>query len=184
MNFGTLKNIFVETLIESYTSDNKNGKELYKKFLKTIKESETLKTAFIVFKNIENKTIPSEVKAIEYLKESISLFDNFRGEKSLTTECKKLETLLESYGIDYKSKEVKKLHENLQNLITTQKSVYTLNKLQESKDILNLLEDEDFDISDLTQDELQDLSEKIKLVETSFPNSSSLKKVKNLLQNI
>lgn len=50
---------------------------------------------------------------------------------------------------------------------------------QESKDILNLLEDEDFDISDLSQDEVQDLNEKIKLLETWFSKSSSLKKVKS-----
>jgi hypothetical protein len=134
MNFGTLKDIFVEKLIESYTTDDNSGKELYKKFLKTLKESETLKTAFIVFKNIETKTIDNNVSAIEYLKESVSLFDNFRGQKSLTSETNKLIKLLESYGVDYKNKTTKKLHKDLQNLITSPKNVYTLNKLQESKD--------------------------------------------------
>ena len=105
MNFGTLKDIFVESLIESYTSEDNKGKILYKKFLKTLKESETLKTAFIVFKNIENKTITNEIKAIEYLKESISLFDTFRGEKSLIKECEKLESILEYSGVEYKNKE-------------------------------------------------------------------------------
>jgi len=136
MNFGTLKDIFVETLIESYTSEDKKGKILYKKFLKTLKESETLKTAFIVFKNIENKTFVNEANAIEYLKESVSLFDKFRGEKSLPKECEKLKSLLESYGIDYKGKEVKRIHTDLQNLITSPKNVYTLDKLQEAKDSL------------------------------------------------
>ena len=56
MNFGTLKDIFLEKLIESYTSEDTLGKDLYKKFLKILKENETLKTSFIVFKNIENKT--------------------------------------------------------------------------------------------------------------------------------
>ena len=60
MNFGTLKDIFAENLVNSYISENKDGKNLYKKFLQIIKESDTLKTAFIVFKNIENKTIDSE----------------------------------------------------------------------------------------------------------------------------
>ena len=134
MNFGTLKDTFVEILIESYTSEDKKGKLLYKKFLKTLKESETLKTAFIVFKNIESKTITNEVRAVEYLKESVSLFENFRGKNSLVKECEKLQSLLESSGIDYNNKETKKIHKDLQNLITSPKNVHTLNKLQEAKD--------------------------------------------------
>lgn len=154
MNFGTLKDIFVESLIESYTSEDNKGKILYKKFLKTLKESETLKTAFIVFKNIENKTITNEIKAIEYLKESISLFDTFRGEKSLIKECEKLESILESSGVEYKNKEVKKLHKDLQNLITTPKNVYTLDKLQESKEgLVNWLTSEKELVNESEEDE-------------------------------
>ncbi len=138
MNFGTLKDIFTEKLIESYSSEDetlkKHGKDLYKKFLKVIKESETLKTAFIVFKNIENNTIKSEVSATEYLKESISLFDVFKGKNSLNFEIEKLTSLLESKGIDYKSKEVKTVHKDLQNLITSPKNVHTLTKIQEAKE--------------------------------------------------
>lgn len=133
MNFGTLKDIFVEKLIESYTSNDDKGKKLYKNFLKTLKESETLKTAFIVFKNIENKTIESEVSANEYLKESVSVFDKFRGKKSLNSEIEKLTTLLESQGVEYKHLKPKTLHRDLQNLITAPKNVYTLDKLQEAK---------------------------------------------------
>ena len=136
MNFGTLKDIFVERLVESYTSEDKSGKDLYKNFLKLIKESETLKTAFIVFKNIENNTIKSEFGATEYLKESVSLFENFNGDKSLDKETKKLISLLESYDVDYKNKEVKTIHRDLQNLITSPKNVYTLPKIQEAKENL------------------------------------------------
>ena len=138
MNFGTIKDIFTEKLIESYSSESdksiNEGKVLYKKFLKTLKESETLKTAFIVFKNIENNTIKSEVSATEYLKESISLFENFKGKKSLNSEIGKLTSLLESNNIDYKGKEVKTIHKDLQNLITSKKNVHTLTKIQEAKE--------------------------------------------------
>jgi len=134
MNFGTVKDIFVEKLVESYTNGDDKGKKLYKNFLKLIKESETLKTAFIVFKNIEDNTFKSESSAIEYIKESVSLFDNFKGEKSLNSEIEKLTSLLESYDVDYKNKKVKTIHKDLQNLITSPKNVYTLNKLQESKE--------------------------------------------------
>ena len=79
MNFGTLKDIFLDKLIESHTSDEKTGKSLYKNFLKILKESKTLKTAFVVYKNIEGKTIKSEALANDYLKENISFLNNFRG---------------------------------------------------------------------------------------------------------
>jgi len=138
MNFGTIKDIFTEKLIESYSCEDEilkqHGKDLYKKFLNTLKESETLKTAFIIFKNIENNTIKNELSATEYLKESISLFDVFKGKDSLNHQINSLTNLLESKGIDYKNKEVKKVHKNLQNLITTPKNVHTLNKIQEARE--------------------------------------------------
>ena len=34
MNFGTVKDIFVEKLVESYTNGDDKGKKLYKNFLK------------------------------------------------------------------------------------------------------------------------------------------------------
>ena len=58
-------------MIESYSSEDetlkKHGKDLYKKFLKVIKESETLKTAFIVFKNIENNSHMYFVHSYEFI---------------------------------------------------------------------------------------------------------------------
>ena len=135
MNFGTVKDIFTLKLIESYSSEDdvliEYGKDLYKKFLNTIKESKTLKTAFIVFKNIETKTLSSEISANEYLKESIKLFKN---KKSLTKEINKLTNLLESNGIDYKDSKTTKLHIDIQNLITSPTNVGTLQKLQEARE--------------------------------------------------
>lgn len=133
MNFGTLKDIFLQQLIESYTGKNEYGKELYKKFLSTLKESETLKTSFIVFKNIEEKTINNEINAVEYLKESISLFDTFKGKNSLKSEIKKLTSLLDEHGVNYNDTPTKKIHESLQSLITTKKEVSNIDLIQEQK---------------------------------------------------
>ena len=98
MNFGTIKDIFVDKLIESYTSEDvllmERGKNLYKNFLKELKESETLKTAFIVYKNIEDKTIKSESLANDYLNENLSFLQKFKGDKSLKIQTKKLISLL------------------------------------------------------------------------------------------
>lgn len=52
---------------------------------------------------------------------------------------------------------------------------------QESADILSIFEDEEFDINDLSPEELQDYKEKIGLLEQWFPKSSTLKKVKQYL---
>ena len=136
MNFGTLKDIFTEKLIESYLNQEDSGKILYKKFLKTIKESETLRTAFIVYKNLEGKTIKNELSASEYLKESISLLNNFRGEKSLVSESKKLVSLLKENGIDTSSRVTKEIHKSIQELITTKKTASTIDKIHESKDFV------------------------------------------------
>lgn len=149
MNFGTIKDIFTSILVESHLTNNKEGKKLYKNFLKLLKENETLSTAFIVYKNIEGKTIKNEILATEYLKESISIFDKFRGEESLPTQTKKLLSLLEDYGIDYKSKETKPLHESLQTLILTKKDISNLDFIHEHKsNIVNWLTSDKEDISE------------------------------------
>jgi hypothetical protein len=153
MNFGTLKDIFTEKLIESYVSGDKSGKDLYKKYLKILKENETLRTAFIVYKNLETKTIKSEIAANDYVKETVSLLENFRGEKSINYQVKKLTNLLEKSGVDVSSFKTKELHESIQNLITTKKSVSTIDKIHESKNfVVNWLMSEKEIISETKDD--------------------------------
>ena len=107
MNFGTIKDIFTNKLIESYVSGdsnlNEHGKKLYKSFLKELKENETLRTAFIVYKNIEEKTIKNESLANDYLKENISFLNKFRGDKSLVSQTKKLVKILEDKGFNFEN---------------------------------------------------------------------------------
>lgn len=50
---------------------------------------------------------------------------------------------------------------------------------QESKDIINMFDDEEFDVSDLTPAELQDLQERVTQLEKWYPKSPSLKKIKS-----
>jgi hypothetical protein len=133
MDFGTIKNTFTQTYIDSHVNEDSKGKELYKKFLEMLKESETLKNHFIVYKNIETKTIETEVGANEYLKESLSLLEG-----DVLSECQKLINLLKENEIELV--EPTKLHESLHTLLTTEKSVKTLDTLHESKtNIINYL---------------------------------------------
>jgi len=131
MDFGTLKNIFTKILIESHIKGDKKGKELYKKYLKIIRENEALRSHFIVYKNIETKTITSDNEASNYLKENLSLLKK----QNLKEGRIKLTNLLKSYG--YKSKEKPSvLHESLNVLLTKRKNVETINEIHESFELV------------------------------------------------
>tara|TARA_R110001592_G_scaffold362733_1_gene677902 strand:+ start:186 stop:983 length:798 start_codon:yes stop_codon:yes gene_type:complete len=147
MNFGTLKDIFVERLIESYTTDDTTGKILYKNFIKILKENDTLKTAFIVYKNLESKTIKSESNASDYLKENISFLSNLKDGNSLKEQSKKLISLLKESNIELGGLKTKKIHKSIEDLITIEKNISTIDKLQESKSevISWLMSDKDID---------------------------------------
>jgi len=138
MNFGVIKDIYAKFLVDSYLSESKQNnkhKNLYKNFIKTISENEILKTEFIVYKNIENGYLSSEVSASDYLKENVSLFDKFN-KKDIIRENEKLlsktpsDYLFEQNYIGYNEK--KELYESIHNLIILDKKAETINTLHES----------------------------------------------------
>lgn len=136
MDFGTIKNKFTQILIESHIKGDVKGKNLYKNFLKTIKEDETLRSHFIVYKNIENKTSKSEIEANEYLKENLSLLEKYRDVrgkkvKNITESNQKLLSLLKKYGYSLNEKP-SELHESLHKLTTFTKDVSNINEIHES----------------------------------------------------
>jgi hypothetical protein len=47
-NFGNIKNIFNNLLAEGLTKKDVKSKKLFQKYIKTIKESEVLKTQFLI----------------------------------------------------------------------------------------------------------------------------------------
>jgi hypothetical protein len=132
MNFGRIKDIYANYLIESYSNGDNKGKKLYKKFLKTLNEDEILKTQFIVYKNLESTNELDKNEAHDYLRENVNLFNNFN-KSDIKESNKRLVDMLISEGfsveIDLPHKE---LHENINKLITLEKKATTLNKLQES----------------------------------------------------
>jgi hypothetical protein len=131
MDFGTLKNTFTQTYIASHINGDSKGKELYKSFLGILKENETLKSHFIVYKNLENKTLTSEFEANEYLKENLTILDKFRGDKSIISESKKLFNLLDNNDITVNTPS--KLDEALHTLTTSQKNISNLDDIHEAK---------------------------------------------------
>lgn len=132
MNFGRIKDIYANYLIESYTNGNDKGKKLYKRFLKTLNEDEILKTQFIVYKNIESVNELDKNESHDYLRENINLFNKFNKE-DIKKSNKSLVDLLvkEGFSVDVDLPH-KEIHEDLHKLITLEKKATTLNKLQES----------------------------------------------------
>jgi len=131
MNFGTLKDTYAKILVNSYITESKTNKQFYKQFIKLVAENEILKTQFVVYKNIENGYFDSEVSAVEYLKENISLFEKYN-KKDIIKENISLQKKL-GKKIEPKTKE---LHEAIHNLITLEKSVETVNTLIESFEVV------------------------------------------------
>jgi hypothetical protein len=132
MDFGTLKNTFTQTYIASHINGDSKGKELYKTFLGILKESETLKSHFIVYKNLEGKTLGSEFEASEYLKENLAILNKFRGDKSIITESKKLVNLLDNNDVVV-NKVDDPISEALHTLTTTSKNISNLDDIHEAK---------------------------------------------------
>jgi len=131
MNFGTLKDKYAKILVNSYITESKINKKFYKQFIKLVAENEILKTQFVVYKNIENGYFDSDVSAVEYLKENISLFEKYN-KKDIIEENILLQKKL-GKPIESKSKE---LHEAIHNLITLKKGVETVNTLIESFEVI------------------------------------------------
>ena len=84
-NFGNIKNTFNKILTESITQKNRQRKNIFKEYLKTLKESSVLKSQFIVLNNIENKFIEDPYLAGEYVKENVDSIRKF-GSKKITLE--------------------------------------------------------------------------------------------------
>ena len=93
-NFGKIKNAFNGILAEGLVSKNEANKLLFKKYIKTIKESEILRTQFLVYTNIENKLESDSLSANLYVSENLSLLAKYKI-SDIIKENKKLIALSE-----------------------------------------------------------------------------------------
>jgi hypothetical protein len=129
-NFGNIKNTFNQVLTESITKKDRLKKNIFKEYLKTIKESNVLKSQFLVLNNIESKFIDDSYLAGEYVKENVQSIRKF-GLNKIVSENSKLISLLEKNNLKISSEE-NKLYECLNNLILLKKDSKNVNKLHES----------------------------------------------------
>lgn len=138
MDFGTIKNIFVENYKKSLSGlDNGEGKELFKLFLKEVKNNKTLKTGYITYNSIENKKLNDRVEAGEYLNEHIDILKTL---KPITEEVKGLVKILNENGLVNEERETSELHKSIHNLFVnfnvsqnTKNKINNLDSIFESK---------------------------------------------------
>jgi hypothetical protein len=133
-NFGNIKNTFNQILTESITNKDRSKKNIFKEYLKTIKESSVLKSQFLVLNNIENKFIEDPYLAGEYVKENVESIRKF-GLKKIVLENSKLITLLEKNDLKI-SNENNNLYECLNNLVSLKRESKNVNKIHESFEFL------------------------------------------------
>ena len=127
-NFGKIKNAFNGLLVESFVGDKESNKNLFKTYIKTIRENEALKTQFLVYNNIENKIEENEFKANLFLQENIALLNKFSKKDLLEANQK----LTKAISIEDETYEKQELHENLSELIFLKKSSKNIDAIVEA----------------------------------------------------
>ena len=79
-NFGNIKDTFKNIVIESTIKKDDKGKKLFSKFLKTIKENQTLKDQYLIYSNLQNTKFDDTIQARDFVKENISLLKKLNKE--------------------------------------------------------------------------------------------------------
>lgn len=142
-NFGKIKNVFNNLLVEGIAKKDDSAKKLFKKYIRTIKESEILKTQFLVYNNIETKEESDTILANIFVSENIKLLEKFN-QKDIIKENEKLVKLLGglSKRLD-EEHELSELHEAITSLIFTKRTPKTISVLTEGiKKITNHVQKE------------------------------------------
>jgi Arc/MetJ-type ribon-helix-helix transcriptional regulator len=132
-NFGKIKNAYYNLLAESIGCKNASeSKNLFKEYIKTIRESEILKTQFIVYSNIEEMTDDNASSAVNFISENVNIMRRFKPE-DIIKENKKLLSLSKNInGVDKimtESYDMAQLHTSLSNLICTERTPRNLTEL-------------------------------------------------------
>lgn len=134
-NFGKIKNAFSEILAEGIASNDVAKKTLFKKYLKTLKESNILKTQFLVYENIENTIESDQFTANLIVSENLSLLDKYN-RKDLIAENKKLLSLSKEVAVKINEtydENLQTLHESISKLIFLGKNASTINEVTENR---------------------------------------------------
>ncbi len=133
-NFGKIKNIFNSLLIDGIIKKDDTSKKIFKKYLKTIRESKILTTQFLIYNNIEKRIENDPVSANLFISENLKLLEKFTP-SDIEKENKKLVDIIGS-EINCGEYPENKLHESITNLIFTKRTPKNIDKITE--DIKNV----------------------------------------------
>ena len=134
-NFGKIKNAFGEILAEGIASNDVAKKNLFKKYIKTLKESEILTTQFLVYENIENVVESDQFLANLIISENLSLLTKFN-KKDILSENKKLVALSKEVASkldDEYDVRISKLHESIGDLVFFKVSPKNVNEVAKNR---------------------------------------------------
>jgi len=127
-NFGKIKDTFNSILSESIIKKDKEGKKIFNSYLKELKKNNSLKSQFLLYKNLSSKKFTNESDAKYYIEESITLLKKL-DKKEINRGTKKLVSLLKGKEL---VKENMELYNHINILVETKKTASSIDKIQES----------------------------------------------------
>tara|TARA_R110002110_G_scaffold49144_8_gene145731 strand:+ start:2968 stop:3744 length:777 start_codon:yes stop_codon:yes gene_type:complete len=133
-NFGTIKDTFNNILAESIIKKNDSGKKLFGKYIKLLTENKTLKSQYLIYKNLESRKFTNESDAKFFIKENISLLKELN-KNNISKGNQTLLTLLKGNDM---IKENIELYDHIDILVNTKKTATSLDTLHKS---LNFIKD-------------------------------------------
>jgi hypothetical protein len=136
-NFGKIKNAFNGILADGMVSKNDINKLLFKKYIHTIRESDILRTQFLVYNNIESKIEDDAISANIFLSENLKLLQKFKV-SDIIKENEKLIALAKDIKLDEAyDPALSSLHESLSNLMLTKVTPRTVDEV--TKNMTNVV---------------------------------------------
>lgn len=127
--FGKLKAVFNEIMIEGIIRKDTKRKDLFKKYVKLIKENPALKAQFIIYNNLENKVEPNLLKATLFLQENLALLQKFTKKQLLEANLLLLNPILFEQEV---KTALDSLHDDIATLVFTEKNAKNIEKIVEA----------------------------------------------------
>ena len=150
VNFGKCNTAYTNFLTEIISSGKKVGvnennkpnssndvKGVFNKYINLLRENKVLKTQYHIYSNIELKIESDKDKALEFVKENLSLMNKF-SKKEISETNKIISKILNNIPSSKLDKyynvsgSVKKLHEDISTLINTKKMGNTISVILET----------------------------------------------------
>ena len=129
-NFGSIRTLINRSLSDAYLNENSEGKDVFKKYVKLLKEDTNLKNLFFLHKNLEDTTLSSNAEAKEFIKENIE-FIKLADEESLIGSISKVDSLVSGEVED------NVLHNAIHDLVFTERTLESLPVIYEAVNTLS-----------------------------------------------